>query len=40
MKKIEITIWVEKEGFVIDEIKSDASENRLLMNLKKVVKNE
>ncbi len=40
MKKIEITIQVEKEGFVIEDVKQDYSENKLLMNLKDGVKNE
>ncbi len=40
-RKIEITLQVEKEGFVIENVESGSSENKLLMNLRKGVnKNE
>ncbi len=34
MKKIEITLQAEKEGFVIKEIKSASPKNMMLINLK------
>ena len=41
MKKIDITLQVEREGFVIENIESVSPKNMLLMNLKnEVEKNE
>ena len=40
MKKIEITLQIEKEGFIIENVKSYSSENKLLMNLRNEMKNE
>lgn len=41
MKKIEITLQVESEGFVIENIEPDFSGSKLLMSLKnKGIKNE
>jgi len=40
MKKIDITIQVEREGFVIENIEPVSKKNMLLMNLKNGVKDE
>ena len=39
-RKIEITIQVETEGFVIEDIEPVSKKNMLLMNLKNKVKDE
>ena len=40
MKKIEITLQIEPEEFVIEEVKPVSKKNMLLMNLKNEVKDE
>jgi len=40
MKKIDITIQVEREGFAIEDTESVSKKNMLLMNLKNEVKDE